>query len=460
MPRPPKDKAGTKETKMSRALRAAAAGGVADAPKAKDKKKPPPARTPDPVLEDAEVPAADIVKAKPPQKGGKLKTAVAKLSSSFRRSSTVRRAKHWSTGNFALDLALGGGLLKGRFHQFWGTPSGGKTEKVLRTIAAIQQTCRHCMAPVHSCDCGDCVPAECAYVQTEGDWDDIWARRLGVNTDELLLGLPEAGDAILDEIVDMVRLRQIDVVVIDSLAFMTTTKEVAAAVTRESVGEQARMFGKAFRKLMSIVVQQQAAAALDPKTRIATIITTNQIRFKVGVMFGNPETVGGGEAPKFANSTETRCSKVKILETAAHGAVACTAVFKVSKNKTYRPHQKAEYTFALYPHDGYRTGQLMDEKAVVKAAMQVGQCYKNPSGTGFIFFGERFGTAAQIGERLAADPPFKWKATQAIIQAVTEGDALVEMEVTSDGEEEDGDDDNDGRVTAKPAVKSAASEED
>lgn len=427
------------EKKKASRLRELAAAGAVE-----------PAAAPPPTPAAEEAPPAEPVaeatsaakgkaksKDKPPAKG--KKAAAVERMSGFRRGNTLQRPKHWSTGNFALDLALGGGLLRGRFHQFWGMPSAGKTEKVLRALGMMQRTCRMCMTPLHSCTCENPTPAEVAYVQTEGDWDDVWARRLGVDTDALMLGLPEAGDSILNEVVDLLRERKIDVIAIDSLAFMTTTKEVDADVTRESVGEQARMFGKAFRKMMSLIVAQQAAAIADPTTRLATVITTNQIRYKVGVMFGNPETVGGGEAPKFANSTETRCSKVKIIETKAQGAVACTAKIKVSKNKTYRPFQQAEYTFALYPHDGYRTGQLMDEKAVVSAAIQAGFCGKHPDGTGLSFFGDRFSTAAQIGARLASDAAYKWRATQAIIKAVVEGDAAVEMEVSSDDGEDGAD---------------------
>src|SRR6266516_4123057 len=220
-----------------------------------------------------------------------------------------------STGALSLDLALGvGGLPRGRIVEIFGPESSGKTTRVYHVLAEAQA-----------------LGGICAFIDTEHAIDPIYAKRIGVDVDELLVSQPDHGEQAL-EIVDMlIRSGAIDVVAIDSVAALTPKAELEGAMGDQSVGVQARMMSQAMRKL---------AGNLNRSGTLC--VFTNQIREKVGVMFGSPETQPGGRALKFYSSQRLDIRRIETLKEGTE-AVGNKVRVKVVKNKVAAPFRQAEF---------------------------------------------------------------------------------------------------------------------
>jgi recombination protein RecA len=259
-----------------------------------------------------------------------------------------------STGSLGLDIALGiGGLPRGRVVEIYGPESSGKTTLTLQVIAEAQR-----------------VGGTAAFVDAEHALDPVYAAKLGVNVQELLVSQPDTGEQAL-EITDMlVRSGAVDIVVVDSVAALTPKAEIEGEMGDAHVGLQARLMSQALRKLTGNI-----------KRSNTIVIFINQIRMKIGVMFGNPETTTGGNALKFYASVRLDIRRIGALKNGEEVIGNQTRV-KVVKNKVAPPFREAEFEI-LYGAGISRNGEVID--------IGVAQGFVEKSGSWFSYNGERIG---------------------------------------------------------------------
>ncbi len=273
-----------------------------------------------------------------------------------------------STGSLALDKALGiGGLPRGRVIEIYGPESSGKTTLTLHAVANAQKQ-----------------GGIAAFVDAEHALDVSYARKLGVNCDELLVAQPDTGEQAL-EIADMlVRSGAIDIVVIDSVAALVPRAEIEGEMGDSHMGLQARLMSQALRKLTATI----------SKT-MTTVVFINQIRMKIGVMFGNPETTTGGNALKFYSSVRLDIRRIAAIKDGQEMIGNRTRV-KVVKNKMAPPFREAEFDI-MYGEGISRTGDLLD--------MGVSLGVIEKSGSWYSYAGERIGQGRNnVKEFLSNNP--------------------------------------------------------
>lgn len=257
------------------------------------------------------------------------------------------------TGSLGLDMALGvGGVPRGRIIEIFGPESSGKTTLALHIVSEAQKK-----------------GGICAYIDAEHAMDPVYAKNLGVKTDELLISQPDTGEEGLEICESLVRSGKIDVVVIDSVAALTPKDEIEGDMGQAHVGRQARLMSHALRKLTAIVAKSKTV-----------VIFINQIRMQIGVMFGNPETTPGGKALKFYTSVRFDIRRIAQIKKGEDVVGGRTRV-KIVKNKVAAPFKQTEFDI-IYGEGISREGELMalGEKLGIIEKSGASYSYKNKEG--------------------------------------------------------------------------------
>lgn len=302
-----------------------------------------------------------------------------------------------TTGILPLDVSLGGGLPVGRVSMFYGPKSSSKTTCFLRSVGRAQRMCSSCWTPAFpiwkvdvsglkpSCECGDYRKVNAAWLDVEGVWDSTWSRKF-LDVNRLVFSSPETGEQACDVADSLLRSGAVDIIVIDSVAFMTPVAEIERSSAEPTMGTQARLLGNMFRKLVS-----GTNAVSQRDGRRPTVWFTNQIRMKIGVMFGNPETVPGGFAQGFATSTETRMSPSKYHEDKETKIITNVDMkFRNEKNKTGVAKMEGEYKLVLHDTEVKKVGDVIDEDYAMKMGQQTGLIQLGRGRASTIWEGQEF----------------------------------------------------------------------
>jgi recombination protein RecA len=322
-----------------------------------------------------------------------LEMALAQIDKQYGKGSIMRMGEKTnmaieavSTGALALDVALGvGGLPRGRVVEIYGPESSGKSTLAMHVVAEAQRN-----------------GGICAYIDAEHAMDPVYARAIGVDIDQLLISQPDTGEQAL-EIADMlIRSGALDVVVIDSVAALTPKAEIEGDMGDSHVGLQARLMSQALRKL---------TANLNKSNTIAIFI--NQLREKIGVMFGSPETTPGGRALKFYSSVRLDIRRIESIKDGAEVVGNRTRV-KVVKNKVSPPFRQAEFDI-MYGQGISREGSVLD------MAVDLGIVKK--SGAWFTYEGEQLGQGREKAKDYLHDnPEIMVEVSEKVRQAAGLGD--------------------------------------
>ena len=305
-----------------------------------------------------------------------LDAALSQIERSFGKGSIMRLGKGTktmeveaiSTGSLGLDIALGvGGLPKGRVIEIYGPESSGKTTLALHCVAEAQKK-----------------GGICAFVDAEHALDPVYARKLGVNLDELLISQPDTGEQALEICDTLVRSGAIDVIVIDSVAALTPKAEIEGEMGDVQPGLQARLMSQALRKLTASIGRSNSM-----------VIFINQIRMKIGVMYGSPETTTGGNALKFYASVRLDIRRIGAIKDREEVVGNQTRV-KVVKNKVAPPFKQIEFDI-MYGEGVSKVGELID--LGVKAGVV------EKSGAWFSYESQRLGQGRENAKQFLKDNP-------------------------------------------------------
>lgn len=337
-----------------------------------------------------------------------LEAALTQIERNFGKGSIMRMGENAigeiesvPTGSLGLDIALGiGGLPRGRIVEIFGPESSGKTTLALHVIAEAQKT-----------------GGICAFVDAEHALDPIYARKLGVSVDDLLISQPDAGEQALEITDTLVRSGAIDVLVVDSVAALTPRAELEGEMGDSLPGLQARLMSQAMRKLTGSISKSKTM-----------VIFINQIRMKIGVMFGSPETTTGGNALKFYSSVRLDIRRIGAIKDRDEVVGNQTRV-KVVKNKLAPPFRQVEFDI-MYGEGVSKTGELLD--------LGVKSGIVEKSGSWFSYDSQRLGQGRENSRQFLKDNP---EVALIIEQGVRESAGLIsEQLLTGEDAEHDSDD--------------------
>ncbi|MEL6506728.1 MAG: recombinase RecA [Pseudomonadota bacterium] len=344
-----------------------------------------------------------------------LDAAISQIDKAFGKGSLMRLGDRevvdieaYSTGSLGLDIALGiGGLPKGRVIEVYGPESSGKTTLALQCAAEVQKA-----------------GGVAAFIDAEHALDPIYAQKLGVNLDDLLISQPDTGEQALEITDTLVRSGAVDILVIDSVAALTPRAELEGDMGDSLPGLQARLMSQALRKLTGSIAKSNCL-----------VIFINQIRMKIGVMFGSPETTTGGNALKFYASVRLDIRRIGAIKNRDEVVGNQTRV-KIVKNKVAPPFKQVEFDI-MYGEGISKTGELVD--LGVKGGVV------DKSGSWFSYNGERVGQGRENAKQFLRDNP---DIAQAIETAIRSNAGLIAEEMLTGENGEDEDDDGDEALKA------------
>ncbi len=330
------------------------------------------AEKPTPKMKDAK-PGTDNTLRK--EKAQAVDMALAQIEKQFGKGAIMRFDEHSKivvetipTGSLALDLALGvGGIPKGRIIEIYGPESSGKTTLASHMIAQVQKT-----------------GGQAAFIDAEHAFDSEYAKKLGVDIDDLLISQPDAGEQALDIAETLVKSGGVDVIVVDSVAALTPRAEIEGEMGDSHMGLHARLMSQALRKLTGVISRSNT-----------TVIFINQIRMKIGVMFGSPETTTGGNALKFYSSVRLDIRRISQIKDGENVIGNRTRV-KVVKNKVAPPFKMAEFDI-MYGAGISREGDILD--------LGVNQEIVAKSGSWFEYAGQKLGQGREAAKQFLKDNP-------------------------------------------------------
>lgn len=283
----------------------------------------------------------------------------------------------FSSGSLSLDIALGGGIPKGRIIEIYGPESSGKTTLALHSVAEVQKQ-----------------GGTAAFIDAENALDPIYAEKIGVNITDFLVSQPDNGEQALEIVETLVRSNAVDLIVVDSVAALVPQAEIEGDMGDAHMGLQARLMSQALRKLTSIINKSKC-----------TVIFINQLRMKIGIMFGNPETTTGGNALKFYASVRMDIRRISQIKNGDQ-IIGNRARVKVVKNKVAPPFREAEFDI-MYNVGISRPGDTLD--------LAVKYEIINKSGAWFEYKGSKIGQGREAAKQHLIDDP---KVLQEIEKAV------------------------------------------
>jgi len=333
-----------------------------------------------------------------------LEAAISQIERGFGKGSIMRLGQNEkaveveaiSTGSLGLDIALGiGGLPRGRVVEIYGPESSGKTTLALHVVAEAQKR-----------------GGICGFIDAEHALDTVYARKLGVDLEQLLISQPDTGEQALEIADTLVRSGAIDVLVIDSVAALTPRAELEGEMGEQLPGLQARLMSQALRKLTGSIAKSRCM-----------VIFINQIRMKIGVMFGNPETTSGGNALKFYASVRLDIRRIGAIKEREEVVGNQTRV-KVVKNKVAPPFKQIEFDI-MYGEGISKTGELVD--LGVKAGIV------EKSGAWFSFDSERIGQGRENAKAYLKEHP---ETAEKIERAIRQNAGLIAGQILEGGSEE------------------------
>ena len=330
------------------------------------------------------------------EKNKALDAAIAQITDNFGKCSVMKLGEKRamdiesvSTGSLSLDLALGiGGLPKGRIIEVYGPESSGKTTLALQVVAEAQKS-----------------GGICAFVDAEHALDPVYAKKLGVNTEELLISQPDTGEQALEIADTLVKSGSISVIVIDSIAALTPKAEIDGEMGDHHVGLQSRLMSQALRKLTSSISNTNTM-----------MIFINQIRMKIGVMFGSPETTSGGNALKFYSSVRMDIRRIGAIKDKDE-IIGNTTRVKVVKNKVAPPFKVVEFDL-MYGRGISKMGELVDLGSKADIIEK--------SGAWYAYKGEKIGQGRENAKTYLAQNP---KVAAEIEMAIREKAGVISKKI-------------------------------
>lgn len=342
-----------------------------------------------------------------------LESAIAQIEKAYGQGSIMKlgdtthmKVETIPTGSLSLDLALGvGGIPKGRIVEVYGPESSGKTTVALHMVAEVQKQ-----------------GGIAGFIDAEHALDPVYAKSIGVNIDELYISQPDSGEQAMEITETMVRSGAVDIVIVDSVAALVPKAEIDGDMGDSHVGLQARLMSQALRKLTSVINKSNC-----------TVIFINQLREKIGVMFGNPETTTGGRALKFYASVRLDVRRIETLQQAGE-KIGNRVRVKVVKNKVAPPFQEAEFDI-MFGKGISREGDVLDLAAKNDIIVKSGAWYS--------YKGERIGQGRENAKKYLADRP----------EIFEEVDLAVREKCMPHAEEPDEIDEPKAKASAKGAKK-------
>ena len=316
-----------------------------------------------------------------------LETAIAQIEKQYGKGSIMKLGENAtlnveaiSSGSLSLDIALGiGGLPRGRIIEIYGPESSGKTTVALHVVAEAQK-----------------LGGEAAFIDVEHALDPVYAAALGVDVDSLLVSQPDTGEQALEITEALVRSNAIDVIVVDSVAALVPRAEIEGEMGDSHVGLQARLMSQALRKL---------AGAISKSNCVAIFI--NQLREKVGVVYGNPEVTPGGRALKFYSSVRLEVRKKEVLKSGSENIGSRTRV-KIVKNKVAPPFREVEFD-VMYGQGISKTGELLDLAEKLDIIQK--------AGAWFSYQGNRIGQGRDNAKKYLQDNPEIFEEVAELVRA-------------------------------------------